>query len=259
MSQPGHRMHPMHRRHPGKGGGYEHAPAQYSHEIPGLPSFERMVDQFSVTNEKWEVIRQSLFDSVAYPAAGTPQMTFFAVQKGQGIGFGGGAKTLSDTNMTLSGQIPTNQSFLVKSVSLMFWPTTPSVTAQLPAVFGAQAPANIINDEYVFWRAGNLVFIIGSKPYLEEAPMGIFPSRTYFDVAGALADTTTAAAASQSRIAKANMKGQPYHISPADLRLEANMNFGLTLNWPEGVQALPSGNPAWVKMRLDGLLYRRSQ
>lgn len=253
-------QHPPHDmfRHMGKGGGFDSAPAHYAHEIPGLPSFETMVDRYSVTNEKWEVIRQDLYDSAVYPAAGTNQLTFFSVQKGQGTGFGGVAgKTLSDTNMTLSGQVPTNQSYLVKGVSLMFQPTTPTVAAQMPAFFGAQAAASILNDGYIFWRAGNIVFIIGSKPYLEEAPLGKFPPRTYFDVSGALADTTTAAGASQSRIAFPNQKGQPYHISPADLRLEANMNFGLTLNWPEGLQAIT--NPARVFLILHGLLYRRSQ
>ena len=245
-----------HARRIGGGGG---SITHYAHEIPGLPGYEEMVDRYSVTNEKWEVIRQSLYDSNVYPAAGSGQLTFFAVQKGQGVGFGGSAKTLSDTNMTLSGQIPTNQSFLVKTIALMFQPTTPSVAAQLPASFGAQAAANIINDAYVFWRSGNLLFVIGSKPYLEEAPTGKFPPLSTFNVQGALSDATTPAAAFQSRIAFANMLGRPYHISPADLRLEANMNFSITLNWPEGLQPLPSTNPARVFCVLDGLMYRRSQ
>ena len=121
----------------GAGGGITH----YAHEIPGLPGYEEMVDRYSVTNEKWEVIRQSLYDSNIYPAAGTGQLTFFAVQKGQGVGFGGFAKTLSDTNMTLSGQIPTNQSFLVKTVAFIFQPVTPSVAGQLPSVIGPAAAA----------------------------------------------------------------------------------------------------------------------
>jgi hypothetical protein len=266
---PQHLHHLMQRwsqRHPGeafpmpRGPGHRSAtPTFFSHEIPGLPGYEEMVDRYSVTNEKWEVIRAALYDSAVYPAAGTPSLLFFTVQKGQGIGFGGTAKTLSDTNMTLSGQIPTNQSFLIKTVEIEFQPTTPSVTAQLPAVFGAQAAANIVNDVYVFRRSGNFTLLIGAKNYIEEAPLGKFPSQTTFHVEAALSDATTPGAAFQSRIAFANMHGRPYHISPADLRLEQNMNFSVALNWNEGLQALPSGNPARVFVRLDGLLYRRSQ
>jgi hypothetical protein len=253
-----HAMLAEHSRRVGRGSGG--SISHYAHEIPGLPGYDEMVNRYSVTNEKWEVIRQSLYDSNIYPGIGTGQLTFFAVQKGQGVGFGGGAKTLSDTNMTLSGQIPTNQSFLVKTIALIFQPVTPTVAAQLPSVGGvAAANAATVNDPFVFWRAGNLVFIIGSKPYLEEAPCGKFPPLTSFNVQGALSDSTTPAAAGTSRIAYANQLGRPYHISPADLRLEANMNFSITLNWPEGAQALPSGSPGRVFCVLDGLMYRRSQ
>jgi hypothetical protein len=49
--------------------------------------------------------------------------------------------------------------------------------------------------------------------------------------------------------------GRPYLINP--VLLTSNQNFSVTLNWPEGPQAVT--NPARVGIILDGILYRRSQ
>lgn len=224
----------------------------------GVDTFDAMVNAYSVNRPgEWEVIRQGIYDSAVYAAAGQSILTFFLNPQGAGTGFGGGTKTISDTNMTLAGQIPQNQSFLIQTIEVIFQPTTPTVAAQMPATFGAQAAAAIINDVYIFRRSGTFNLHIGSKDYLTEAPLSKFPPKVNFAVEGALADTTTAAAASQSRIAYATVKGAPYRISPCDLRLEANQNFQATLAWPEGVQVIT--NPARVFVNLDGLLYRLSQ
>lgn len=98
--------------------------------------------------------------------------------------------------------------------------------------------------------------VVGSKPYLQEAPLGRFPSKTHFEVAGAVADVTTAGAALQSRIAFGHWAGRPYQLT-APIKLTSSQNFSITLNWPEGVQAIT--NPARVGVVLDGLLYRKSQ
>lgn len=208
-------------------------------------------NQFNVNRPGWEKIKQSLYDRVAYPAAGSTQLTFFATP------VGGNGKTLSDTNMQLAGQLPTNQSFLVDCVEIMFWPTTPTVTAQMPAAFGAGAVSQIVNDAYIFNRAGNLNFVIGSKSYLQEAPLGKFPSRTQYHIEAAAADATTAAAAQQTRIAFAAQVGRPYDLKPMPVLLTSNQNFSVTLNWPEGLQAIT--NPASVFVHLYGTLLRRSQ
>lgn len=205
--------------------------------------------KYVVNREGWEAIKQSLYDFQSYAAAGTTQLTFFALPVGQG------GKTKSDTNMSLAGQLPTNQEFLVQSIEVVFFPTTPTVAADMPAAFGAQAVAAQVNDAYIFRRSGNLQLTIGSKPYLEEAPLMRFPSKTNFELDAALADVSTAGADLQSRIAYANSRGRPYMLAP--LVLTSNQNFTVTLNWPEGVQAIT--NPARVGVILDGILYRRSQ
>lgn len=209
------------------------------------------LSRYSVNREGWEAIRQSLYDYQAYAAAGQSQLTFFALPVGQG------GKTNSDTNMTLAGQLPKNQEFLIQSIEVFFSPTTPTVAAQMPAAFGAQAIAQIVNDSYIVGRAGNLVLTIGSKPYLQEAPLGRFPQKAAFTVDGALSDVTTAGANLQSRMAFGQWRGRPYLLDPAPLLLPENQNFSVSLNWPEGVQAIT--NPGRIGVILDGILYRRSQ
>ena len=223
----------------------------------GVPQKSEL-SRYSVNREGWEAIRQSLYDFQQYAAAGSTQLSFFNLPIGQGTSYaGGGTKSLSDTNMTLAGQLPANQEFLVQSIEVVFLPTTPTVAAAMPAVFGAQAAAVQVNDSYIFRRSGNLILTIGSKPYLQEAPLMRFPPKTHFEVSAALADVSTAGASFQSRIAAGMVLGRPYLLSPVDLLLPQNQNFGITLNWPEGVQAIT--NPARCGVILDGILYRRSQ
>lgn len=217
---------------------------------PKVPS-RAQLSKYSVNRPGWEAIQQSLYDFQAYAAAGQTQLTFFANPVGQS------SKTLSDTNMTLSGQLPKNQEFLIKSIEVFFSPTTPTVAAQMPAAFGAQAISQIVNDSFIVGRSGNLNLTIGSKPYLQEAPLGRFPQKAHFCVDAALSDVTTAGANLQSRIAFGFWTGRPYLLEAAPLLLPENQNFSVTLNWPEGVQAIT--NPARIGVILDGILYRRSQ
>ncbi len=74
---------------------------------------------------------------------------------------------------------------------------------------------------------------------------------------GALADVSTAGASFQSRMAFGQWRGRPYLLDPAPLLLPENQNFSVSLNWPEGVQAI--SNPGRIGVILDGILYRRSQ
>lgn len=259
MSGQGHHHH----HHAGKRKGI---PSQ--NPDPRLPGYQEIVSRYSVNLNNWEAIKQTLYDSIAYPAAGLAVASFFSLPIGQGTGFGGAAKNLSDTNMQMASNIPAMQAFVIQSIELIFQPTTPGnsgsasgVVAQLPAATGATVAPLIANDVYYFRRAGNLQLNIGSKNYLTEAPLSKFPSKTNYEVMGALSDPGTTAglatAGQATRLAYANIKGPVYRISPADLLLEANQNFQLTLNWPEGLQAIT--NPARIFAVLDGLLYRQAQ
>ena len=86
--------------------------------------------------------------------------------------------------------------------------------------------------------------------------MGRLPPKTHFQVNAALSDVSTAGASFQSRIAHAYAAGRPYALK-APMRLTENLSFGVTLNWPEGVQAIT--NPARVGVVLDGIMYRKAQ
>lgn len=221
-----------------------------------MPSLQEL-QKFVVNRDGWEVIRQGLFDTAIYPAAGATQLNFFALPIGQGTSPFTGAKTASDTNMNLAGQLPAMQGFLVEAIEVLFLPTTPSVAAQMPAAFGAQAISQIVNDAYIFRRSGNLNFLVGSKPYLQDGPMMKFPASADFAINAALADVSTAGANFQSRIAYGKAVGRTYSLGGAPIYLTANQNFNVSLNWPEGLQAIT--NPAAVRVTLQGLLYRRSQ
>lgn len=227
-----------------------------------IPSKQAAAAMFGVNTGTWEGVKWSLYDSTAYPAAGVSTLAFFAQPLGQGTGFGGGVKTLSDTNMNLAGQIPSMQQFIITDIEVLFQPTTPTVAAQMPAAFGNDVVAAIVNDEYIFRRSGNLQLAIGSKAYVQDAPLWVFPSKQNFEISAALSDTTTAAgnltAAGQgSRIAHGFTKGMPYILGSGSLNLTNNQNFSVTLGWPEGVQAIT--NPARVFVRLNGWLYRAAQ
>lgn len=209
------------------------------------------LSKYSVNRPGWEAVRQTMYDFQAYQAAGHSFLQFFALPVGQG------GKTLSDTNMTLAGQLPKNQEFLIQSIEVQFFPTTPTVAAQMPGAFGAGVAQQLLNDVFIVGRSGNLQMIIGSKPYLQEAPLGKFPPKTHLNIDAALSDATTAAANLQGRSGYAYWGGRPYVLDPAPLLLPENQNFAITLNWPEGVQAIT--NPGRIGVVLDGILYRRSQ
>jgi hypothetical protein len=224
----------------------------------GPPNMSQLTSRYAVNRDgQWECIRQSLYDSAAYPAAGSTAIQFFAQPIGQGTGFGGAAKTTSDTNMTIAGSLPAAQEFLVQNIQVEFWPTTPTVTAQMPAAYGTPAIAQIVNDAYIFARSGTLTFLVGSKNYVQEGPMNKFPSCTNFHLEAAAADVTTAAGNEQTRIAFAHSLGRPYELNPTWVLLISNQNFAVSLTWPESLQAIT--NPARIFIRLGGLLYRQSQ
>jgi hypothetical protein len=183
-------------------------------------------------------------------------LTFFQLPQGQGTGVGGAAKTFTDTNMVSAGQMPANQEYLIQSIEILFNTTVPTVANEMPS--NTESPPTIlafINDAYIFWRSGNLNLFIGSKSYCQEAPLMKFPPKAYFDVFGSFSGTTAADTLARS-IAYASARGRPYLLK-AWLRLVSNQNFNVTLNWPEGVQAIVS--PARVYVTLDGVQYRRSQ
>lgn len=213
--------------------------------------------QYSVNRTgQVEVVRQSLYDYQIYAQAGQPQLSFFANPIGQGTTShpgSAGPKTRADTNMTLPGQLPAPIKYLVRSIELDFLPgVEPSLG------YAANAPSAFVNDLYNVGRSGYLVFTIGSKDYLIEAPLHKFPPKTRFRTNSSQSDATTAAAAQFSQTASGYWDGRAY-VLDAPLYLESTQNFSITLNWPNAVALAAADTTARIGVILDGLLYRLSQ
>ncbi len=216
-------------------------------QIPTLASLQ----EFDVNRRgEYEGIRQTFYDSATYANAGQTQLQFFQSPRGQA------GKTVADTNMTSAGQLPQPQHFLVESIEILLFPGI-LPTTQLTTI----AAPEFANDMYTVEKSGSLNFFIGSKTYLEEAPIGRFPPKTKMGVesAHAISELQAAAANSELQVSTdyAAWAGRPYYLDPPVL-LVPNQNFDVTLNWPT-VVALPSGVDARVVVVLDGILYRQSQ
>ena len=231
--------------------------------IPSLTD----LNNFKVNRAGIEGIRQSLFDFLLYPTAGQAAFNFFATPQGQGLtsavgGVAGTPKTIQDTNMTMAGTLPAGQSFLVTSIEVPFFAgsvnTANTYTLASPVVFAAVAAAALeaqLADINSFYQSGSLKLFIGSKTYLEEAPLLRFPPKTQLTFDGSMANNS--ATTSALGFVSGKVSGRPYMVEPQIL-LENNQNFSVSLNFPAAV-ATPSGFNARVGVILDGYMYRNSQ
>ena len=213
--------------------------------MAGAPSLTDL-QKYNVNRAgQMEVVRQSLYDFQTYAAAGQTQLTFFQVPQGQG------GKTKYDTNMEVAGSLPNPKNFFVTSIEILFFPGSAIDTFAAAAdALPAQA-----DDVYTFSKSGWLDFFIGSKSYLTEAPMAVFPSKNRLSIDSAIASNSATTGEVKSEYAA--MAGQPFVLDPGIL-LVPTQNFNVTLNWPTAV-ALPSTVAARVGVRLNGYLYRNSQ
>lgn len=169
-----------------------------------------------------EVIWQPTYDRLDYPIAGATSLTFFQQPVGQA------GRTLADTNIRSAGQFPRPQEFLVTGLQVVLYPSGDFLENNL----------KVLNN-------GWLELFIGSKPYLQDAPVGKFSSTFTFD------GVTNVAADEYIR----NV-GRYYSITP--VLIPANQNFNVSLNWPTAVP-LESETTAKIQVILDGYLYRLSQ
>lgn len=194
-----------------------------------------------------DVIFSPLWDRQVYPLAGVQTMNFFAVQES-------GTKTRSDTNMQLAGQLPQPEIFLATGLYVSF-------ASGAPLVKGAQATAANVytaaDDLLAFYESGNLEFRIGTKDYASGAPLGLFPPPYRFSGDFALSDATTAAASLLTVAGLARVCGDVMAITP--IEIPPGQGFGVTLKWPEGVLAMPTGIDGKVGVGLMGYRYRPVQ
>ena len=203
------------------------------------------VDRYAVNRAgQNEAISQPLYDYQAYAAAGQTSLNFFQIPQGQS------SKTLADTNMEAAGQLPNPKRFLIQAMEIAFF------SGVTPGTFGAQAAAGYINDVNAVYKSGHVQLFIGSKPYLDEAPLGVFAQSWGLAGFSALADSSTAGADQQSMVQYGRTVGRLYEITP--IFIPSNQNFKVQITWPTAV-ALPSTVAGRIGIRLLGTLYRNSQ
>jgi len=188
-----------------------------------------------------EGIGWSLYDFQAYAQAGQTSISFFQVPVGQS------SKTLDDTNMTLAGNLPSGQAFLIESIEIFLFPNF-----NIGQDTALDLAPEFSNDVYDFSRKGNVSLTIGSKQYIQEAPIGRFPPKTRLNGYSALASTDVA---QSKQVDYAMMSGRPYLLRSPCL-LESSQNFNLTISWASAV-ALSAA--ARVGVVMEGVLYRDVQ
>lgn len=211
--------------------------------IQSLPSLESLKNYSVNRSNEVEGIRSSLYDFQTYGTAGGTQFDFFQVPQGQS------SKTLADTNMEQAGTLPNPKHFLAMNIQIYLFSTLDIAT------LGAPAAAEAINDINDIAKNGYVEFFIGSKNYVQEAPIGRFPPRTGLIVSSSQSDATTPAAALQSKIAYANMGGGVYELKPPIL-LMPTQNFKVSIKFPTAVAV--SANVR-IGVVMEGILYRLSQ
>jgi hypothetical protein len=216
-----------------------------------VPNLGRARAQYAVNRQgEDEGVWYPLYDSQLYPAAGAAVLTFFQVPVGGNRG--GVVLTEEDTNMTNQGVLPAPQRFLMTGIEIFIHSGLNPYRAQAAAGAIAQW-----NDLHAVHRRGFARLFIGSKDYLKDGPIGVFPPS--FRLAGdAALGGVGSAAGNVDMVDYASLAGKPYEIAP--FFIETQQNFRVTLEFPNGAVPLPSTNATTrVGVRLLGFLYRQSQ
>ena len=215
------------------------------------PSLEAL-RKYSVNRAgQQESIYAPMYDYVEYAAAGHTQLTFFSNPVGQGTTSHPGStgpKTRADTNMTNAGLLPNPQRFLCTGIEVKFWPGDDVSGSQLTN------PGSNLQSAWNVLKSGYLRMTIGSKDYVTDGPLDLFPASTRLAASVALSDSSTAGAGQVSTFNYAVGAGKPYELSP--FLIPSNQNFTVELNWPNAVSI---ATEARIGVRLLGFLYRLSQ
>jgi hypothetical protein len=194
-------------------------------------------------------------DHLAYPAAGTLVLNFFANGVGQGATSAlnaAGTKTFADTNLENNASLPYPERALVVAIGVQIFPGVLPAAGDVALATAGQ----FVNDVYQIGRSGYLFWKVGQKQVLTDAPVHKFGNGEGIDVRAALADSTTAAADNLSQVNYAKLCGDAYPIVP--VAIPSNQNFPLTLNWPALVPT-PSASAARIGVTLYGYRIRKAQ
>lgn len=204
-------------------------------------------------NDILDVIVEPRYDTNTILAAGALTLTYFTVPVGQGLSnFAGAgvAKSYSDTNMELSGQLPAGYNFVVLGFRVM-----PAFI--VGNALGAAMIAGEITDANTWSWGGVLTFTIGAKPYLrtplDTIPAGMGP------VGYGTSFTGHFGGASSHGVP---MLSNSFSIGRKPLTLAQAQNFNVVLSWPllvPNTTAFAAHQPAAglpIRVFMDGFLKR---
>jgi len=195
----------------------------------------------AVNRDGEETVYWPLYDEGTYPSTGISELNFFQNPIGQ-LG-----KTMEKTNMTGAGQLPANQSFIVTGVCVDISPSF------FPSDIGGSPLAAYVNTLNLIANSGSARLFIGSKDYIQMAPIGSMPSKYRLSGFAAIADTSTAGNVN-SQIVYAATAGEEHKITPLDI--PSNQNFKFSMHWKNLV---PTTFNASIRVYLNGWLTRNSQ
>jgi len=211
-----------------------------------IPPNRAKLNAYSVNRaNEVEAIYQPLYDYQTYDTGGYNSLSFFQSPVGQS------GKTREDTNLDVGSAIPAGQEYLITGIQVMYYPgnvVAGDDVSIVPAGYNWQ-------DVYDLMKSGVLTLSIGSKNYLVDGPLGKFPPE--FRLAGTAHVEAFQAAAADQNISfdYAVAAGRVYTITP--VKLMANQNFAVTLEWPNGkVTQTAAGR---IGVIFTGYLYRLSQ
>ena len=196
---------------------------------PPSPSIARSKYGVNVPGTS-EAIWNPLYDYQDKTAAGVSQQRFFQVPIGQS------SKTIADTNMSLAGQLPEGQSFLVTGLQVEFFPDLD--------VTGTDASA-YIDDVLDFYKGGALRFTIGSKAWVEQGNLMKFAPVNRLGV-----DSSTTVGTDRYAIGFAT--GREFAV--AGLKIPSSQNFNVEL-----LELPTTTTTGKIGVSLNGYLYRTAQ
>jgi hypothetical protein len=198
-----------------------------------------------------------LYDFANYPAAGITQLLFFTTPQGGGVSTAPGApvgafKSEADTNLVVAGMLPRDQWFFITGIEILVFPgLNPGRGAALDASAG-----QFINDVWTLGKSGFLKLKIGTRDYVVDGPLMVFPTTQGIGGTSAIASATTAGASLMGIIDYARFVGQPY--TTVGLWITPTQNFSVSLNWP-GLVPTFSTTICRLGIRLRGRFGRAAQ
>jgi hypothetical protein len=214
-----------------------------------------------------DVIWDPLYDSIAYPSAGSLQFSFYSNPVGQGTssapGAGAVSKSIFDTNLTIGNQLTSGNAFLMVGSENLFFPgvnnsTTPTVAfAVEPGRTNAATTVGIfVNDIYNIGNGGNKVMTVGTdRQYITDGPLNIFPPATRLAAAMAVAGQGSSTTGTGFEVSYAAWSGEIYNIAP--IFIQSNQNWTMVVSFAALIPT-PSAQIGRLVDRMRGYLIRQA-